>query len=294
MTIDQLRAIDAVVRLGSFKAASEELHRTQPAISLSIKKLEDDMQIQVFSRDAYRVSLTDEGKALHFSIKQVLNELDKLTDVSERLKDKIEPIARLAISHIFPLEDLFKLCKKSIQEYMPSPLNIRIEALGGVLQCLRNREADIAIAPLFSEQSKEGLESILIGQVDLVPVLPKSYKPAQLKQFFLDRELYDFPQIVIQDSSTQGSQYNQGVLETDKQWVVNNFNTKKEIILAGLGWGRIPRHIITEELKDGRMIEIKTESVLTESYEIYATRLRGVQFGPVLNGLWGHLKSLEK
>ncbi|PHS20162.1 MAG: hypothetical protein COA86_02405 [Kangiella sp.] len=294
MTIDQLKAIDAVVRLGSFKAAAEELHRTQPAISLAIKKLEDDMQIQVFSREAYRVSLTDEGRALHFSIKQVLNELENLSDVSKRLKDKIEPIARLVISHIFPIEDLFELCKKSIEEYLPSPLNIRIEALGGVLQCLRNREADIAIAPLFAEQSKEGLKSIVIGEVDLVPVVPSSYQPAQVKQFFLDRELHDFPQVVILDSAKQAMQYNHGVLETDKQWVVNNFNTKKEIILAGLGWGRIPRHMIIKELNSGLMIEIKTESVTTESYMIYATRLRGTQFGPVLNGLWQHLESLQK
>jgi len=294
MTIDQLKAIDAVVRLGSFKAAAEELHRTQPAISLAIKKLEDDMQIQVFSREAYRVRLTDEGRALHFSIKQVLNELENLSDVSKRLKDKIEPIARLVISHIFPLEELFELCEKSIAKYVPSPLNIKIEALGGVLQCLRSREADIAISPLFAEQSKQGLESIPISEVELVPVVPASYKPAQLKQLFLDKELHDFPQVLIEDSSKQGTHFNRGVLETDKQWVVNNFNTKKEIVLAGLGWGRIPKHMIIDELENGLMIEIKTESVTHESYMIYATRLRGAQFGPVLNGLWQHLESLQK
>ena len=49
MTFDQLEAVEAIVNTGSFLAAGKSLRRTQPAISSSIKKLEESLGIEIFS-----------------------------------------------------------------------------------------------------------------------------------------------------------------------------------------------------------------------------------------------------
>ena len=50
MTLDQLEAVHAIVERGSFRAAAEQLHRSQPALSASVKNLEDEFGIRIFDR----------------------------------------------------------------------------------------------------------------------------------------------------------------------------------------------------------------------------------------------------
>ncbi len=292
MTIDQLKAIDAVIRLGSYKAAAISLNKTQPAISSAIKKLEEHLNIQIFSRDSDRVKLTEAGQYFYLSAKYVLTELENLNNVSKRLQNPIDPKIRIVTSPIFPLSIFFKQCNETLtKQYPHSLLNIKTETLGGVLESLRDRGADIAFCPLFSDQTKEGLELKAIMKVEMVPVVPATFSPAQITHTFLDRDLHDLPQAVIEDTTLQGRKYNKGITEAGRTWVVDNFQTKKDIVLAGLGWGRIPRHMIDEDLKNGKMIEISTESVKTESYIIYAVRLRSILHTPLLNDFWKSLCS---
>jgi LysR family glycine cleavage system transcriptional activator len=63
-SLNQLRAFEAAARLGSFKAASEELHVTQAAISHQIKALEDDLGLELFHRGTRQVRLAEEAAPL--------------------------------------------------------------------------------------------------------------------------------------------------------------------------------------------------------------------------------------
>ena len=72
MNLDQLRVLDAIVRTGSFRAAAEELHRAQSAVSYAVKNLESDLGVQLFSRDASRPVLTPEGQAVHAKARALL------------------------------------------------------------------------------------------------------------------------------------------------------------------------------------------------------------------------------
>lgn len=63
-SLNQLRAFEAAARLGSFKAASEELHVTQAAISHQIKSLEDDLGRELFQRGTRQVRLLDASTPL--------------------------------------------------------------------------------------------------------------------------------------------------------------------------------------------------------------------------------------
>src|SRR5258708_28774899 len=64
MDLLQLEHFLAVVEEGTFTRAAERVSRTQPAVSQSIKKLEEEIGGQLFSRDLHDVSLTEAGKTL--------------------------------------------------------------------------------------------------------------------------------------------------------------------------------------------------------------------------------------
>lgn len=74
-----LRAFEAAARLRSFKAAAEELHVTQPAISHQIKKLETFVGVELFNRHPQGVTLSDDGRNYYEDVSAILDTLDKST-----------------------------------------------------------------------------------------------------------------------------------------------------------------------------------------------------------------------
>ncbi|MGB5803872.1 MAG: LysR family transcriptional regulator, partial [Vibrio anguillarum] len=74
MTLDQLLMFKTVAEAGSLKAASDKLHKTQPAISQSIKQLESQLDLILFNREGYRLAITEQGRKLLQHTQRVLNE----------------------------------------------------------------------------------------------------------------------------------------------------------------------------------------------------------------------------
>ncbi len=82
MTLEQLNMLVKVAELGTLKAASEKLFKTQPAISQGIKQLEIQMGFQLFSRQGYRLLLTDNGKQIYQHALKLLNEAGQIKQLA--------------------------------------------------------------------------------------------------------------------------------------------------------------------------------------------------------------------
>ena len=82
MDLLQLEHFLAVVEEGTFTRAAERVSRTQPAVSQSIKKLEEEIGGQLFARDLHDVSLTEAGKTLlEYARKMVRARDDAMRDL---------------------------------------------------------------------------------------------------------------------------------------------------------------------------------------------------------------------
>ncbi len=89
MTFNQLRYVVAISKYGSFSKASEALKITQPALTLQIKKLEDEIGLVLFDRSQKQISLTREGEVMMAKATQILSLVDNLSDVAIELEDEI-------------------------------------------------------------------------------------------------------------------------------------------------------------------------------------------------------------
>lgn len=76
LELADLRAFVAVAELGSFRAGAQAVHRSQPALSRRIDKLEDALGVRLFERTTRRVSLTVVGRAFARKARALLDELD--------------------------------------------------------------------------------------------------------------------------------------------------------------------------------------------------------------------------
>jgi DNA-binding transcriptional LysR family regulator len=75
---------------------------------------------------------------------------------------------------------------------------------------------------------------------------------------------------------------------------LNDVNFKKDVIIAGLGWGHMAEHTIVNELKAKKLTIMNFESIKPKELPIYLIRLRKQPMGIVSQALWSEMKSLSE
>ncbi|MGA7801161.1 MAG: LysR substrate-binding domain-containing protein [Gammaproteobacteria bacterium] len=96
-TIRQLEVFEAIARLGSFTRAAEELYLTQPTVSMQIKKLTETVGIALFEQVGKRIYLTDAGRALYATCRDLFDRLDRFQMTVADMKGLKQGRLRLAV-----------------------------------------------------------------------------------------------------------------------------------------------------------------------------------------------------
>jgi DNA-binding transcriptional LysR family regulator len=252
---------------GSFKAASEVLHRSQPALSIAVKKLEEELGIKLFDRDQYRPILTVNGRAFYHKGKQFFNDAQSLERYARELGMGQEAEISVAIDSLCPLDLVLETLRVFSKEFPETRLNLSFEVLGGAAEKVKNGSVNLAISPSIGFEGQE-FNLKPLTSVDMVPVLSKNAEIFESHTSLSTNELKNFPQIIVRDSSTHPNIRTYGVLEGARQWSVQDMGTKIEIIKAGLGWGRLPLHKIEKELADGTLVEVNMGQIKNDSVDV--------------------------
>ena len=286
MTFDQVIVFHEIVRMGSFKAAAAQLHKTQPAISFAIKKLEEEMDALLFDRSGYRPVLTAHGKAFLDKSYSILKGMNELKGLSESFKNREEPELAISVDGISPLPKLLNLFKNFSARYPNTKLNLEFGVLSESERKVLSREAQFGITHFISDTSV--LEIVPITHVRMVPVMNKD--------LYLERkvgsqaDLVEIDQIIVSDKN-KNSPVSFGIMAGGRKWRLNDSNFKREIILAGLGWGHLAEHSIERELADHKLVVLNFEDVHPRNLDINVIRLKKAPMGVVARTLWEELTS---
>ena len=288
MTLDQLIMFKTVAEAGSLRAASERLHKTQPAISQGIKQLEAQLDLVLFDREGYRLALTDQGKKIFQHALRLLNEAAEIKQVAKHLANGNEAQITLAFEASFDLTRVLPILEITQSEFPNTQIVLKQEYITGALDALNNGEAEIVISPVVTAQSTQ-LEMTLLHQGELVQVAAPRLLLRHPNLNF-SHELLNEYQIVVQDTGTGTKNVELGVQDGQRRWYVNDFNTKKMLILSGMGWGKLPDYLIAQEIELGTLIPFKLQDTQNEiSINYYALKLKNVSLGPVASKLWKNL-----
>jgi DNA-binding transcriptional LysR family regulator len=289
MTFDQVVVFHKIVQLGSFKSAAAEVHKTQPAISLAIKKLEEEMEVELFDRSSYRPVLTEHGKAFYERSLKILQGMHELEGLSQSFRNREEPEISLAIDGISPLPELLKVFKKFSERFPNTKLNLGFDILFESERKVQEREAEMGITHFISDSSS--LDIVPITQVRMVPVM--SAELHSERKVDVQAKLLDIDQIVV-GGKAEKKGLSFGLLESGRKWRVTDNNFKREIIMGGMGWGHLPEHTISRELKEKKLIVLDFEQVHPRELVINLIRLKKNNFGLVARSLWKELASLHE
>jgi len=283
VTLDQLKSLQAIVEGGSLKAAAKSLNRTQPTISVAIKNLEDELGVKIFDRDQYRNTLTLQGQALFEKAKLVLDQAQSFKGLAKQLATGQELEVGIAFTSAIPVAPIISTIRQCKVEFANTRLEVYSENGMGPLDLLEDGRASMLIIPWVKNNDK--LESMHFMNLRFMPVITADSPLLQEYKVVPKSVMKTHPQVIISGRKSSNTQY--GILEGGDQWRVNDFQTKKEIIMQGMGWGTLPEHLITKELELGLLAPLKVEGEIEPpSVEIRIARLESEPAGPVAQRLW--------
>lgn len=256
LTLDQLRTFAAVADAGSFRAAAARLSRAQSAVSQTVANLEAELGMQLFDRSGYRPTLTPSGKALLADARTILQKVAFMRGRARGLGQGVELDMAIVVDTLFPLATLGAALSELHDAYPSVEMRVAVAALGGPLAALRERRCTLGI--MVGENFRDsGIELEALGSVTTVAVAAARHALAAPGHTapLGGAELADHLQIVLEDPTplSQGRDFD---VLSPGTWRVSAQDVKHALIVAGLGWGRLPLWAVERDLADGRLVRI--------------------------------------
>jgi DNA-binding transcriptional LysR family regulator len=254
-TLDQMRVFLAVVDQGSFPKAARALNRAQSAVTYAIRKLEAQIQVPLFDRSAYRSVLTPAGRTLLVRARRIVEEAEAFRDQSRSLARGLEPELTVVLDSFFPMELAVDALRAFSAGFPTVPPRVFVQSLGAAAQLVL--EGTCAIGLLSAVMADlTALQMRPVTTIDLVPVVaphhPLAALEGEIDGYVLDRHV----QLVNTDPSAITEGVDRGVLSS-RTWRLADIGAKKSMLLAGLGWGSMPLHLVREELAAGTLRTIR-------------------------------------
>lgn len=280
VTFRQLKVFESVARHLNFTRASEELHLTQPAVSMQIKQLEQSVDLPLFEHMGKKVFLTEAGKEMYHYSRSIAQLLDEADEVFEELKGVHR--GHLAISvastaNYFATRLLAAFSKR--HEHISFSLDVTNRKT--LLNQLEANERDMVIMGKPPENMDLITEPFMENPLVVIappshPLAGKMNTPLESLQqeTFVVREQGSGTRIAMERFFSE-----HGISLTTGMEMSSN-EAIKQAVEAGLGLGIVSIHTMELELELGRLsvLDIKSLPILRHWYLVHR---KGKRLSPV-------------
>lgn len=256
ITLDLLRALDAIDKRGSFAAAAQALHKVPSALTYTIQKVEQDLNLELFDRSGHRAKLTAPGKLLLDQGRLILRDIDSLAQSAQKVASGWEPELTICVDHLFDVASLFPLIREFNSQYAFVRINLRQGSLSGSWEQLLNGSADLLLAPSNTNPKIDGYDKKTLGEF-LMTFAVSSDHPLATQANEVSEDMIDnYPVIVVPDSTQLMAPQTLGWTRRSQTISVDNMSEKIAAQKAGLGVGYLPQHRIRDELASGELVRL--------------------------------------
>jgi DNA-binding transcriptional LysR family regulator len=278
MELTQLEFFLMVVDEGSFSKAAERVYRTQPAVSIAIRRLEEEIGAPLFDRSQKTPTLTDAGQLVYDYARRILDLRDQALNVVSELRSLERGRVRIGANESTSLYLLPHL----ILAYREQHPNVKVEIYRHVSERLPREVLDrnVDFAVLAFEPVDHELESFPIHQDELVLIMSPDHPLAgrdsvQIKELgsesFLAHNVKTGSRYAVIDAFTRHHTPLNIVLE------LATVETIKRFVQLKIGLAFVPRMCVSEELERGKLATVPVEG-LTYSRQLWVTHRRQMTF----------------
>ncbi len=277
ITLDALSVLDAIERRGSFAAAAQELHRVPSAVTYTVQKLEEDLDVALFDRRGHRAKLTAAGRELLAEGRHLLRAADELQSRVKRVATGWEADLAVAFDGTIPARAVLALAAEFYREDCGTRLRLCSEVLGGCWDAVASGRADLAIGASGDGPAGGGYSTHLLGEIEWVFAVAPAHPLAAMREPLGASAMLAHRVVIVADTSRNLPPRTSGLLTGQETLTVPDLRAKVLAQAMGLGIGNLPRHMAEREVAARRLVIRKTEEpkVSAQLYAAWRTNHKG-------------------
>lgn len=264
LTLEALEALDAIDRHGSFAAAARQLSRVPSALTYTVQKLEQDLDVLLFDRRGHRAVLTEAGRELLREGRQLLATAGDLECRVRQVAKGWEAELVVAVNDLLPLAAVLHLLAAFYREHGETRIRLARETLGGTWDALADGRADLVVGATGDAPPGGGYRSEVLGQLPFVFAMAPFHPLAAAAEPIARAERVRHRAAVAADSSRRLPARTVGLLSGQETVTLPDIRAKLAAQVAGLGVGYLPLYLAGAEIAAGRLVAKLTEEGQTE------------------------------
>lgn len=254
ISLDALEVLDAIARKGSFAAAANELYRVPSAITYTVQKLEQDLDVILFVKEGRKAVLTQTGNVLLEQGRELLAASERLAITVKKTHSGFEPVFNIAIDSLFSFEFIYPLIAEFYQLMPDIEINLYEEVLGGTLEAINTQRADLVVGTSSELLPNTGIKFQKIAEIDWVFAAAPKHELANAT-LPLTRQLIEQQRfIVVRDTARNQAPLSRRVFSKRPVLSVPTIAEKIQALCAGLGVGFLPAHRIQTQINQGQLM----------------------------------------
>lgn len=275
VTLEQARVLVALAKGGTLKAAAAALAKGHTSVLYALNTLEQALGLKLLDRSGYRLKFTAAGERVLASMEELLEAERRLFVAVHEVRSGWEPRLSIVVDGICPTVTLFEVVGRLARAGAPTRVDVITEFLSGVEQAFEEREADLMISVLPA--SSRALAPTGLPSFEAFLVAHKRHPLAKLRRVRTE-DLAANVLLTVRGSDPRLSLPTAG-LEPQSQVVLNDFAAKKTAIVAGVGFGWLPEHLIERELAKEELVRLPYEGGSAHAFHPQLCRRRGRKLG---------------
>ena len=273
-TLQQLKLFESVSRLGSYTQAADELFITQPAVSIQIKRLEEQAGLPLFEKVGKKTFLTNAGKVMYAGSQEILNSLDDLKNSIEELKGTVKGPIQVSVvttaKYFLP-----ELLGAFLQLYPDVEPKLKFTNRARVIERLRDNKDDFVI--MGQVPKDKDLESYPFLNNIIGIIAPANHPLANKKNIpigelanhrFLNREIGSGTRHTLDQLMEEHG------INIEPYMELGSSEALKQAVMAGLGISALSIHSVQLELEVNKLTVLDVEGFPLKR-RWYAVHLKG-------------------
>lgn len=288
-TLHQLRIFLKVTQTESVTKAAEELHLTQPAVSIQLKNFQEQFSVPLTEVIGRQLYVTDFGKEIAEVADEILNQVSAINH--RALSFKGEVTGRLKISVVSTGKYVMPyFLTDFIKKYLGVDLRMDVTNKMGVLNSLENNEVDFSLVSILPPMLQVDALQLLENKLYLI-----GSSASELGDEIYSTDLLQNLPLIFRERGSgtrqtmEGFILNQNIPFQKKRMELTSNEAVKQAVLAGLGYSIMPIIGIKNELREGRLriIRVRGLPIVTSWNLIW---LKKKKHSPIADAFLNHVK----
>ncbi len=259
-TLHQLQIFMKITQLQSITKASEELHLTQPAVSIQLKNFQDQFSIPLTEVVGRKLYITDFGKEIAVAAERIIDEVNAIN--YKTLSYKGQLVGRLKIAVVSTGKYVMPYFLSDFMENNRGiDLKMDVTNKASVIKSLEKNEVDYALVSVVPKHLKIERVKLMENRLFLVGKKQPTRKKIKNKREFFEGIPLIYREVGSATRNAMETFINKNKIGIYKKVELKSNEAVKQAVLAGLGYSILPSIGIKNELKNGDLEIVEVEGL---------------------------------